>query len=85
MQKIKTTKNYIIRLIFDLRKPTKTKFLLTESGLSPINKRRRSLLINYHTKIEANDSHTLHNWLRNPSVFRGIANKGKKKGKGYGN
>ena len=53
---------------------TNTKFLLTESGLSPINERRRSLLINFLTKIEANDCHTLHNWLRNPSMFEGIAN-----------
>ena len=74
MLKIEKTQNDIIRLIFGLRKPTNVKFLLTESGLSPINERRRFLLINYFTKIEANDSHTLHNWLRNPSMFRGIAN-----------
>ena len=58
-----------------VRKPTNrlTKFLLIESGQSTINKRRRFLLINYLTKIEANSSHTLHNWLRNPSMYRGIA------------
>ena len=73
-KKIETTQNDIIHLIFGLRKATNTKFLLTESGLSPINERRTFLLINYLTKIEANNSHTLHNWLRNPSMFRGIAN-----------
>ena len=72
--KIKTTQNDIIYLIFGLRKPTNTKFLLTESELSPINERRKFLLINYLTKMETNNSHTLHNWLRNPSMFRGIAN-----------
>ena len=44
--KIETTQNYIIHLIFGLRKPTSTKFLLTESGLSAINERRKFLLIN---------------------------------------
>ena len=73
MQKL-TTQYDIICLIFGLRKPTNTKFLLTESGLSPIHERRRSLLINYLSKIEANDSHTLTNWLRKPSMFRDIAN-----------
>ena len=75
MQKIVTTQNDIIRRIFGLRKLKKiTKFLLTESGLSSINERRRFHLINYLIKIEANNPHTLRNWLRNPSTFRGIAN-----------
>jgi hypothetical protein len=72
MQKIETTQNDIIRLIFGLRKPTSTKFLLTESGLTTIKERRSFLLIKYLKKIEANSSHTLHNWLRNPAMYRGI-------------
>ena len=74
MQKAETTQNDIIRLIFGLKKLTSTKFVLTESGLSTINERRIYLLIVYLTKIEANSSHTLHNRLRNPSMYRGIAN-----------
>ena len=73
MQKIETTQNDIIRLIFGLRKPTSTKFLLMESGLTTIRERRRFLLTKHLTKIESNSSHTLHNWLRNPAMYRGIA------------
>ena len=51
---IETTQNDIIHLIFGLRKPTSTKFLLTESRLSKINERQRFLLINYLSKIKAN-------------------------------
>ena len=68
MQKIETTQNDIIRLIFSIRKPTNTKFLLRERGLSTINERRRFLLNNYLKEIEANSSHTLQNWLRNVYV-----------------
>jgi hypothetical protein len=74
MQKIETTQNDIICLIFGLRNPASTKCLLTESGLTTINERQSFLLIKYLTKIEANSSHTLHNWLRNLAMYRGIAN-----------
>ena len=73
MQKIETTQNDIIRLIFGLRKPTSTKFLLMESGLTTIRERRSFFLTKHLTKIESNSSQTLHNWLRNPAMYRGIA------------
>ena len=49
--KIETIQNDIIRLIFGLRKPTSTKFLLMESGLTTIRERRSFLLIKHLTKI----------------------------------
>jgi ribonuclease HI len=73
MQKIETIQNDIIRLIFGLRKPRSTKFLLRESGLTTMRERHSFLLIKHLTKIESNSSHTLHNWLRNPAMYRGIA------------
>ena len=53
MQKIETTHKDIVSLIFGLRKPTSTKLLLSESGLSTIYDRRRFLLIKYLKKLKS--------------------------------
>ena len=70
---LETVQNTMIRAILGLRNHTKTNFLLSESGLTSIAMRRDILLARYFTKIEGNSSHRLHDWLRNPGAFRGLA------------